>query len=677
MADIHLYVWASLCGRRATVNAARGTFARVLLGFLVSFVAPRMEEACMAEQSLPSFAVARLGSACWRAPRPIQCVRFAPDAGQIAVALDACSPPKDCGVLFYERASGKHTSTLAGRTNSVTSIVYTPDTMHLVSCDADGAIVIHDATNTAHVRLCHPDDLIASIAMSRDGAVLASAHHEPYIVRVWDWRSGREIARTPPADHWAHTLALSPDGSLLATSFVIEATVWDARSCTRIREFDGHALRTPFDRSKTVVSVDFTSDGKQLRVVRDQSVSYYDIQSGERRRCVPLTPGRYAGTFASTADSNLWAVGTFGDRVNNVEIWDANRGQRLHELAGHTDLINSLDFSRDGKALVSGSNDHTIRVWDVESGKTSFKDQGHQHVVRGICFADDSTLVSVGNDGRCRVWDVPRAAEKFCSTKHIDLQSIAIDRVRRVAFVGEETGLAEPSIVNLLDIATGKEIGTFAEGKGSASIVAWAPKFGKLFATSYKGAVLMWDTKDGRLLKRFGRFKNGFKGIVSLAVSPDEKSIAVGCGYGVVEVWSLEKFEPLRERLEHGDEFEGAPLCLTFSPDGSALAAGGEDGTIRLWRRSDYRLMGEFSANQDSINSIEFSPNARLLASAGSDGVVRLWDAQTHKQLCELPGHSGIATSVAFSPNGKLLASASYDTTILVWNVLAALGPKK
>ena len=142
----------------------------------------------MAEHTLPRFCVSRLGSACWRASGRVECVRFTPDGKAVAAAVDEPweEGDKDHGVVLYDRVSGERVGSLVGHERSVTHLDYSPDGNFLVSCGR-GILIDEIATGKRTELLRRADDLVDSAVFSRDGALLASAHHEPYIVRVWDW----------------------------------------------------------------------------------------------------------------------------------------------------------------------------------------------------------------------------------------------------------------------------------------------------------------------------------------------------------------------------------------------------------------------------------------------------------------------------------------------------------
>ena len=81
-----------------------------------------------------------------------------------------------------------------------------------------------------------------------------------------------------------------------------------------------------------------------------------------------------------------------------IKLWDANTGDCLHTLQGHTEIIRSVCYSPDGQFLASGSDDRTIRLWDVQTGHCLNTLKGHAGSVRSVVFRDSSTLLGGGYD---------------------------------------------------------------------------------------------------------------------------------------------------------------------------------------------------------------------------------------------------------------------------------------
>jgi uncharacterized protein with WD repeat len=111
-----------------------------------------------------------------------------------------------------------------------------------------------------------------------------------------------------------------------------------------------------------------------------------------------------------------------GSWDNTVRIWDATTGAQLHELKGHTNWVKSVGFSPDGERVVSGSADKTVRIWDAESGAQLHELRGHSRSVNSVGFSSDGKrVVSGSRDNTVRIWDATTGAQLHELTGHSSL----------------------------------------------------------------------------------------------------------------------------------------------------------------------------------------------------------------------------------------------------------------
>ena len=224
-------------------------------------------------------------------------------------------------------------------------------------------------------------------------------------------------------------------------------------------------------------------------------------------------------------------------------------------------------------------------------------------------------------------------------------------------------------------VASGTEFRTLSTGSTPVAAIAFAPD-GSLLAWSSGRVVagagsapVIWmeDVATGKVARTLNQPAGGEQAVYgpsAIAFSPNGTLLAAGGEDRSIQLWDVASGKLVRSLPGHSK----GTLAVAFSPDGRWLASGGGDSAVKLWDVATGQPLRSMTAAR-WVRAVAFSPDGKILASAGEDRAIRLWDPASGQLVRTLTGHSRWVRSIAFSRDGRLIASGGQDKLVKVWDV--------
>ncbi|MGH7168723.1 MAG: WD40 repeat domain-containing protein [Gemmataceae bacterium] len=320
-----------------------------------------------------------------------------------------------------------------------------------------------------------------------------------------------------------------------------------------------------------------------------------------------------------------------------IRIWDRDTGKlvrrvKLSAFSGASRFSTDPRFSADGKTLILGMWDHTIRFLDTTSGaekrKLSFPKRGN---VRALEVSRDGKTLAALHGGKLVVWDVSSGKPRH---EFKGLDKVLIPPGRLLALTPDGKQLALPrgdGSLRLVDTASGKEIRTFkAERVAPDRIGHPLPVIspdGRYLALRYylSRRTLLHDLATGKTVREWDDLTVN---VGDLAFTPDSRFLVRGSSHKV-ELFSVLSGKARRELLVPF----GSRGVLVFSPDGQTLATCRNGCTIDLWDMASGRSLHSPVGHVAEVNSMVFFPDGKRLASSDPGGNLIVWDINSAREL--------------------------------------------
>jgi WD40 repeat protein len=539
----------------------------------------------------------------------------------------------------------------------VTGLAFSPDGATL-ACVAEGVTVWNVATGE-NLAAFPPDSdprFNTSAAFNPDGMTLAtigisvSNQEETDIARtvyIWDSQS-YELLDSWKLDFSLNSLAYSPDGTLLAVDTDgSNIHVWETATGQEQDIWDDYYVRF----------ITFSPNGSELALA-SETINRWNMATSERlpalerpssdeyRACFGEGRGQdwlpcpyIAGPLgmAYSPDGTQLAA---GDSMGQVYIWDAVTGEYLTALKGYSiggmecggafcDIVTvtTIAVSPDGKTVAAGTGGYMteggwVELWDVETRALRGYLQGSGSMF-GLAYSPDGTkLATASANSGLQLWDVESEEVRY-----------------------------------MLDTSGDGEYG-----------VAFSPDGNLLAAGNWDGAVHMWNTVTGETLAVLRGHTDSVSGV---AFSPDGSLLASGSIDTTIRLWDVTDGKTLA--VLEGEA--GSVHVWAFSPDGRLLVSriNEDGGALQLWNiheEDDVFILTDLTTlgiDAQSVRGLAFSPDGTILAIGLSDRTVRLWNTVTQESLAVLEERTAVS-ELTFSQDGTLLVSMG-GGTIRLWGI--------
>lgn len=480
---------------------------------------------------------------------------------------------------------------------------------------------------------------------------------------------------------------ISPDDNYIVTSSHDKtAKIWSIKG-KELKTLTGHSSTVNFadisNKGEFIVTTSIDNTARIYHKIIEKNkedwiqTSIIDVHKGDVNKAIFHPNGKYFFTASEDNSVRMWdlngfellkflghsgpiekiAISSEGNMLlsyaqgeGTLRIWNLEQKQ-VHLLKNHTQLIWNINFSPDGKFILTASDDNTAALFNFNTLESRILTKHSSDVDKAIFSHNGNFIFTCSSDKTAILWNM-EGNEPLEFKGHLG-------RISDIDFSPDDKLIAtasHDSTARIWDM-NANELVVIDKHKDIVRQVAFSHNGKQIITSANDSTLRIWDTKGIEQVVIY----NVQNFILSqFDLSPDGKNIAViAADYSII-IYDF-KGNKLKTLIGHKEPVIG----IKYSPDGKYIVTTSHDNTARIWdvNTLQSKLLHGHTA---FVNIASFSPDSKFIITPADDNTIRLWDIEGN-ELQVFKGHTKGVQVAKFSPDGQFIVSGSQDATVRIW----------
>jgi WD40 repeat protein len=550
----------------------------------------------------------------------------------------AISGSRDKTIKLWSIDSGECLHTFEGHQETVNSACMSADNQYILSGSDDKTLKLWSISTGQCLRtFAETTSGIYSVCWSKDHQFALSGSRDN-TVKLWEVATGRCLRTLQGHTSLVTSVCLSTDAQFALSAEIENKPIrlWAINGFTT--RYEAPMMLSQVMETETALSFNQVYEQELAKAKAALLRVDYGVAAQHIRQA-----RSYPGYGRSQEAFDLWNhLYIHLCRKTLIGSWESVT------LTGHSSKISTLCPSKDGRFILSGSSDRTLKLWEIETKQCIRVFSGHKGDVTSISLSADGryTISAGGEDRNLKLWDVE-------SGNCIQTFQGYSDNIKSfVMYEGE--GISITSVCLSLDDRLA------FSGCNNKTIAIWEIPTTQL--NFLQKDLKNWELNKGKMLMLLKGHRDE---VTSICLSTDEQFIFSGSTDNTVKLWEIATGKCLYTFEGH----TGGVSSLCLSIDNNFCLSGSSDGTLKLWDIATKLCIRTFEGHTNRVTAVSLSVDGLYALSGSNDKTMKLWELFTGQCLRTFEGYAEAVTSVSLTLDGRYAISGSNDGTLKLWSL--------